>query len=41
MMDNAENPSPTKMFECKQAWRVDTTADMVRICNNVGTGHPQ
>eukprot|EP00752_Nemacystus_decipiens_P016532 g14776.t1 len=31
MMDNAENPSPTKMFECKQAWRVDTTADMVSL----------
>lgn len=34
MMDNAENPSPTKMFECKQAWRVDTTADMVRSYNS-------
>lgn len=29
VMDHAENPSPTKMFECKQSWRVDTTADMV------------
>lgn len=29
MMDHAENPSPAKMFDCKQIWRVDTTADVV------------
>lgn len=29
MMDPAEISNPSKMFECKQTWRVDTTADVV------------
>ncbi|CAM9434154.1 unnamed protein product, partial [Choristocarpus tenellus] len=30
-MDHADNPSPTKMFDCTQTWRVDTTADVVSL----------
>ncbi|CAM9161858.1 unnamed protein product [Discosporangium mesarthrocarpum] len=30
-MDQAENPTPAKMFECSQTWRVDTTADVVSL----------
>lgn len=29
IMDPAEISNPSKMFECKQTWRVDTTADVV------------
>ncbi|CAN0368637.1 unnamed protein product [Ectocarpus sp. 12 AP-2014] len=31
VMDHAESPSPAKMFDCKQIWRVDTTADVVNL----------
>ncbi|CAM9657374.1 unnamed protein product [Scytosiphon promiscuus] len=31
VMDHADNPSPTKMFDCKQTWRVESTADVVRL----------
>ncbi|CAB1098865.1 unnamed protein product [Ectocarpus sp. CCAP 1310/34] len=31
VMDHTENPSPAKMFDCKQIWRVDTTADVVSL----------
>lgn len=33
MMDPAEISNPSKMFECKQTWRVDTTADVVSTCS--------
>lgn len=29
MMDPTETLNPSKMFECKQTWRVDTMADVV------------
>ena len=39
MIDTAEISNLSKMFECKQTWRVDTTADVVSGTCQVSSIH--